>query len=903
MKLIKICALLLLSFCKAGAGLAQKKHIDQIACSSWSSLEGAAMNHTGKYVSYTVENEPAGHKTFVFRSTENAWNRSFTDIGYPSFLSTKKANYAIALDNKDRLMIISLGSDEVQYVDGVKSFSLYSDEKSDWIAYQEKSSGKLCFQNMLTGKKYEYQDVIHHVLADDGQTVILQTEKKVKGLAQQQLSWMKLGTAKNELIWEGLKAESITLDIEHHQLAFINETGLFVFRSDTHQLTCLLNSQNTPLYSGLKLAQIRRFSNDGARLFIDLKEEDKPSPLAGAVEVWSYMDLKLQTAQENEAGPKSYIAVVDLRDGKVIRVEQKSESLSFNSAKELTDTIGIISHDGQLLNGRGGTSELVSLNTGKRTFIKTALEIVSLSPLGKYLICFDPEQHAYVSYNTRTEVYQNISGQFSGFPANTGSDPDRLRVAGWLKNDEAVLFYDAYDIWKLDVTGKEMPVNLTHGYGRRHHLMFSITYGQYYPYLINKDQKLVLAAFDLNSKKQGFYSLMPGKAVEPQLLSMGNYFYGPQDGIATDIDKTGSVPPIKAKDADVYLVSRMSAHESLNYFSTRDFKTFKGLSDIYPERDYNWYKTELHTWTSLDGRTLQGVLYKPENFDPAKKYPVIIHYYESKSNNLNVFIKPEILSSFSNVDIPTYVDKGYLIFTPDIEYKIGDPMQGTYDAVVSAAKYIGALPFVNAGKMGIQGCSWGGVQTNYLVTHTNMFAAAVTCSSMADWIAHYGKLRGGGPNLGNGQLRMEKSIWEIPGAYIKNSPIFQLHKVTTPLLVMHTKKDDACAFDNALELFIGLRQLGKKSWMLVYSEGDHGLWGKEAEDFSVRMMQFFDHYLKDKPAPVWMTRGISADRKGLDNGFEYDAVIKTPGPGLLAPAEQKVADSLLTRKPIVIELK
>ncbi|MBO9573666.1 MAG: hypothetical protein J7497_15875, partial [Chitinophagaceae bacterium] len=520
-----------------------------------------------------------------------------------------------------------------------------------------------------------------YTLADDGQTVILQTEKKANGQTKQQLSWMNLGTGKNELIWEGLKAESITLDLEHHQLAFINETGLFIFRLNTHRLNCLLNTQNTPLYSGLKFAQVKRFSNDGARIFIDLREEEKPTPIPGAVEVWSYMDHKLQTEQENEAGPKSYVAVVNLADGKVIRLEQKSESLSFNSAKELNDTIGIMYHNGQLLNGRGGSCELVSLKTGVRTSIKQPLEIVALSPQGKYLICFDPYQHAYISYNTKSGVYQNISGRLPGIPANKESDPDRLRVAGWLKNDEAVLFYDAYDIWKLDVSGKEMPVNVTNGYGRKHHLMFSITYGQYYPYPINKDQKLVLAAFDLNSKKQGFYSLMPGKAGEPKLLSMGDCFYGPQDGVSIDIDKTGSVPPMKAKGADVYLVSRMSAHESLNYFFTRDFKTFKALSDVYPERDYQWYKTELHTWNSLDGRTLQGVLYKSENFDPTKKYPVIIHYYESKSNNLNVYIKPEILSGFSNVDIPTYVDNGYLIFTPDIEYKIGDPMQGTYDAV------------------------------------------------------------------------------------------------------------------------------------------------------------------------------------------------------------------------------
>ncbi|MBO9573163.1 MAG: hypothetical protein J7497_13310, partial [Chitinophagaceae bacterium] len=162
MKLIKISVLLLLFFCRQGIGSAQKKHIDPIACSSWRSTGGAAINHTGKYVYYIVENEPAGHKTLVFQSTENTWKRSFTEIGYPSFVSTKKTDYAIVLDKKERLMMISLGRDEVQYVDGVSAFNIFPDEKSEWIAYQEKVSGKLFFQNILTERKYEYQDVINY---------------------------------------------------------------------------------------------------------------------------------------------------------------------------------------------------------------------------------------------------------------------------------------------------------------------------------------------------------------------------------------------------------------------------------------------------------------------------------------------------------------------------------------------------------------------------------------------------------------------------------------------------------------------------------------------------------------------------------------------------------------------
>jgi dipeptidyl aminopeptidase/acylaminoacyl peptidase len=161
--------------------------------------------------------------------------------------------------------------------------------------------------------------------------------------------------------------------------------------------------------------------------------------------------------------------------------------------------------------------------------------------------------------------------------------------------------------------------------------------------------------------------------------------------------------------------------------------------------------------------------------------------------------------------------------------------------------------------MGIQGCSFGGIQTNYLVTHTNIFAAAYTASGVADFISHYGSLASGGESVQGvyelGQMRMGASLWQIPELYIKNSPIFEVDKVTTPLLIMHTTNDGICSFANAMEFFTGLRRLGKKVWLLQYNECDHGLWGKSADDLNNRLTQFFDHYLKSAPSPNWMIQG------------------------------------------------
>jgi dipeptidyl aminopeptidase/acylaminoacyl peptidase len=327
----------------------------------------------------------------------------------------------------------------------------------------------------------------------------------------------------------------------------------------------------------------------------------------------------------------------------------------------------------------------------------------------------------------------------------------------------------------------------------------------------------------------------------------------------------------------------MSATESPNYFSTTDFKNFTRLSDLHPEKNYNWLTTELLTWKTLDGSFSQGVLYKPENFDPHKKYPVIFHYYQILSDGLNAYLKPE--PSDGRLHIPWFVSNGYLVFTPDIHFKIGEPGNSAYNAVISAANYLSKMPFIDAKKMGIQGISFGGFQTNYLVTHTNIFAAACSASGATDLIGKYGSLKEESTSsqgyYETGQGRIGATLWQRPDLYIKNSPVLRADKVITPFLIFHTTNDSGVLFPQAIEFFTALRRLGKKVWMLEYNEGDHGVSGKSAADFSIRLGQFFDHYLKGALPPKWMTQGIPAKMKGIENGLELDHSGKVPGPGLV----------------------
>lgn len=279
------------------------------------------------------------------------------------------------------------------------------------------------------------------------------------------------------------------------------------------------------------------------------------------------------------------------------------------------------------------------------------------------------------------------------------------------------------------------------------------------------------------------------------------------------------------------------------------------------------------------GNYSQGILYKPEDFSPQKKYPLIFYYYERLSDNLNVYINPS--ASTGPMNIAWFVSHGFLVFTPDIYYKIGYTGESAYRSVVSAADFLSKMPFVDEKKMGIQGHSFGGYETNYIVTHTNIFAAACAAAGVTDFVSAYGQLSGGISRqylYEVGQSRIAGTLWEKTDSYIRNSPVFYANRVNTPILLMYNKEDPAVPFSQGIEFFTALRRLNKRVWLLQYDGEGHRMEenGQAAQDYNIRLTQFFDHFLKNVLAPKWMTKGLPAKMKGIDNGLELDTIRTMP---------------------------
>ncbi len=505
--------------------------------------------------------------------------------------------------------------------------------------------------------------------------------------------------------------------------------------------------------------------------------------------------------------------------------------------------------------------------TDKLNSIATALPgRPSISEQGNYTYWFDIDKGDWYTYDNQTgstaNITENIDVNFWNEKNDTPSKPGSYGIASWGVNDDYVLVNDAFDIWKIDPQNKTKAQNITQHLGRKDSITFRYLRTDREKRFVEPNETLLLTAFDNKTKEHGVYSYNPKQrknTVKQHLLDTYQF---------TSITK--------AKDKDVFAFLKSNFNTSPDLHVTKNmWKSSEKLTDINPQmKEYVWGVPELFSWTSEVGVPLKGLLYKPDNFDETKKYPVMIYFYEKHSDELYRYMPPA--PSASTVSIPFYSSRGYIVFTPDIDYTVGQPGQDAYNSIVAGAKALAKYEWIDKDNMAIQGQSWGGYQVAYLVTKTDMFKAAGAGAPVSNMTSAYGGIRWGTGisrqyQYERGQSRLGVTLSDSLQPYIDNSPVFFVDKVNTPLLIMHNDNDGAVPWYQGIELFVSLRRLGKPVWMLQYNKEEHNLMERRnRKDLSIRLQQFFDHYLKGEPAPLWMTRGLPATDKGRDWGLDLD---------------------------------
>ena len=469
-----------------------------------------------------------------------------------------------------------------------------------------------------------------------------------------------------------------------------------------------------------------------------------------------------------------------------------------------------------------------------------------MSPSAKYAIYFDGKDwNSYsIAGGATVNLTKNLPVHFFNEDNDTPEVPNSYGLAGWTKDDHDLLVYDRYDVWQVSPDGSGAK-NLTDGVGRRDHLQFRYVRLDPKERSIDPMKPLLLHAENEDTRDSGFYRDKINGGL-PEKLIMG----------ARDYNN-----PTKAKDADVLMFTASRFDEFPDIWITdSSFKSPKKISNGDAQRaQFNWGTSELVPFKNTDGVALKGLLLKPDNFDPKKKYPMIVYIYERLTQGLHAFRNPGPGTSIN----PTYyVSNGYLIFMPDIVYTTGYPGRSALQCVLPAIQAVVDKGFVDEANIGIQGHSWGGYQIAYMVTQTNRFKAAEAGAAVANMTSAYSGIRWGTGlprqfQYEHSQSRIGGSLWEYPMRYLENSPLFHVDKVQTPLLLINNDEDDAVPWYQGIEFFLGLRRMNKEVYMFSYNGEKHGLRKRiNQKDYTHRLQEFFDHFLKGAPAPEWMQKGI-----------------------------------------------
>jgi dipeptidyl aminopeptidase/acylaminoacyl peptidase len=500
---------------------------------------------------------------------------------------------------------------------------------------------------------------------------------------------------------------------------------------------------------------------------------------------------------------------------------------------------------------------LVDLKSGKpqRILEHWPGAAATVSPNGKYVLYFDESKGHWHTYRSADGARVNLTEKLNVRFQQENDTPDLpgpYGTGGWTANDASVLLYDQFDIWEVKPDGSGAR-NITGGAGRKAQIAFR--YRSFDPdeRVVPANKPLFLSATDEKTRATGFYRMtnLAATAAPEKVVMLDKAF--------------GAVTKAKNAETVVFTLSRFEEFPDL-WLSDTTFKDMKKVSDANPQQaGIVWGRSELIEYINADGRKLRAILTKPENFDPAKKYPLMVYIYEELTQGLHSYSAPNVGTS---INVSRYVSNGYVLLRPDIVYDTGYPGEAAEKCVIPAVNTVVAMGFIDPKRIGIQGHSWGGYQITHLITRTNIFAAVEAGASVSNMVSAYGGIRWGTGmsrafQYEKTQSRIGAPPWDAPLQFIENSPIFWVEKVKTPYLTIHNDEDDAVPWYQGIEWITALRRLGKEGYMFNYNGERHGLRNRDnMKHWTVHMDEFFDHYLLGKPRPEWMDKGVPYLERG-----------------------------------------
>ncbi len=901
-----------------------KTKLDHADFDIWKTISQSRISNDGNWVTYslTVErgdpiffiNHVDSGKEFYFergtngRITEDNQFVIFEIKNAVDTIRTKKREKVKKKDMPaDSLGIFNLKTEVLTKLPNVKSYKIPS-KWSGWMVYkskgiqiesEKKDSTKkkskkkpddfLVIKNLNNDFELNIPSGKDYTFAEKGEKILIASESKDSSFEKGvYLFDCKKSELKPVFQSKGV-FKSLTMNEDGTNAAFLGDLDttetkirpfhLYYWNGKKSQAKRLVDNDHKFLPQKWMVSEFGnvRFSKNGKRLFFGIA----PAPIEEDtmlleedivnVEVWSWNDSRLYTQQESQLTDdkeKSYTCVWNISKNKFIQLTSTEvPEISFDRDRNNQFAIGTATDSYRKSASWEGFPEardmyLIDIESGnKKKFADRVKGFPRISPAGKFVYWFNALDTVWQTYNTANHqtstITDNRTAKFYDELNDRPMLPSSYRTAGWTKNDDRVLIYDRYDIWVYDPSNNANPKRLTRGRETKTQFRYIRTDPE--ERFIDPKKEMLLSLFDEHNKQSGYAKAMINGSSQTEIIREDSRF---------------STRPTKARDKDRFLYTKEDFQTFPDILvADRSFRNAKQISDANPQQSqYSWGSSELYEWTSSDGQKLQGLLIKPENFDPKKKYPMIVNFYERSSNRLHQHRAP--YPHRSTINYAFYASRGYVIFNPDVVYKVGYPGESAENSVISGTTALIREGFIDEDKIGLQGHSWGGYQIAHLITRTNLFACAESGAPVVNMFSAYGGIRWGSGlsrmfQYENTQSRIGGTIWDQHIRYVENSPIFYADKIETPVLILHNDKDGAVPWYQGIEFFVAMRRLGKPAWLLNYNDEPH--WPLKRQnrlDFNIRMQQFFDHYLMAEKMPVWMERGVPAVEKGIEQGLE-----------------------------------
>jgi len=643
-----------------------------------------------------------------------------------------------------------------------------------------------------------------------------------------------------------------------------------------------------------------QWSEDGTILYVGVaewprkivvsKSDDDPP----TVEVWHWQDEHVVSEQKltaNRDRDRNSTAAWHIAGGRLTMLSSNNrEDVRLPRTGNRALALDATPYAGEAMFGRNFDDVYqVNLENGARSQVaRRLIPPVEFSPGGRYAMNF--REGDFYIYDLETGASHNVTKDSKIGFTNTENDypvsqKPAWGVAGWTRDDRSVIVYDAYDLWELSPDGSAKPKRLTDGAAeevRHRYLRLAASgvaggrggggrggFGAGANEWIDLDKPVYMSLEGRWTKRSGYARLDNGN--EQRLVFI--------DKRVTGLEK--------AKDADVFVFQRGAWDESPNYFAAgATLADARQVSDTNPfMSQYGWGKAELVDYKNSHGDRLQAALYYPANYEKGKQYPMIVQIYEIESNQVHNFSAP---SERNTYNAAVWSQHGYFVLRPDIVFKPRDPGISALDCVTSAVKKVLESGMIDAKHVGLTGHSWGGYETTFIVTHSDLFAAAAVGGALTNLSSSVGEIywNSGAPETNHvevGQERMQVPLYEDPASYIRNSSTFVANKLAAPLLMEVGDHDGASDWHQDIEFYNAARRAGKPCLMLVYEGENHSVAQKANQiDYHRRINAWFDHYLKGAPAEEWMTKGVTVlerEREMKEAGASSAITPSTAGGG------------------------